>query len=286
MPEDFATADQPAGPRTVGRRSCWARRIGRRVRPCDPPRLRPRRLGALLRHRPRRARLEHDDPDYPEWGDFSIAADGQPGHAAACTSRSSRPATSSSTPSTAPASRPDTRDDGAPGPRPQYREDYYGGFLRDPDGNSVEAVYTGKHARNRRHRPPVAAHARRRGHQGVLRSRAGHELGVDEPDHVQIVTDGASISLRHGRAADRARAHRVRRRRRTSRSTRSTRPRPRRATRTTARPASAPSITPATTARSCSTPTATTSRPSTTTARRCPRGSARDRSCGSRRCSP
>ena len=34
-------------------------------------------------------------------------------------------------------------DDGAPGPRPQYRADYYGGFLRDPDGNSVEAVHHG-----------------------------------------------------------------------------------------------------------------------------------------------
>ena len=35
------------------------------------------------------------------------------------------------------------RDDGAPGPRPQYRDDYYGGFLLDPDGNSVEAVIHG-----------------------------------------------------------------------------------------------------------------------------------------------
>jgi catechol 2,3-dioxygenase-like lactoylglutathione lyase family enzyme len=35
------------------------------------------------------------------------------------------------------------RDDGAPGPRPQYSEDYYGGFLLDPDGNSVEAVHHG-----------------------------------------------------------------------------------------------------------------------------------------------
>jgi len=35
------------------------------------------------------------------------------------------------------------RDDGEPGPRPQYREDYYGSFLRDPDGNSVEAVHHG-----------------------------------------------------------------------------------------------------------------------------------------------
>lgn len=35
------------------------------------------------------------------------------------------------------------RDDGAPGLRPQYREDYYGAFLLDPDGNSAEAVHHG-----------------------------------------------------------------------------------------------------------------------------------------------
>jgi catechol 2,3-dioxygenase-like lactoylglutathione lyase family enzyme len=35
------------------------------------------------------------------------------------------------------------RDDGPPGLRPQYREDYYGSFLFDPDGNSVEAVHHG-----------------------------------------------------------------------------------------------------------------------------------------------
>src|SRR2546423_936085 len=33
--------------------------------------------------------------------------------------------------------------DGAPGPRPQYREDYYGAYLLDPDGNSAEAVNHG-----------------------------------------------------------------------------------------------------------------------------------------------
>ncbi|HEX8206793.1 MAG TPA: VOC family protein [Solirubrobacteraceae bacterium] len=33
------------------------------------------------------------------------------------------------------------RDDGAPGPRTQYTASYYGGFLLDPDGNSVEAVH-------------------------------------------------------------------------------------------------------------------------------------------------
>lgn len=31
--------------------------------------------------------------------------------------------------------------DGDPGPRPEYGDDYYGGFLLDPDGNSAEAVH-------------------------------------------------------------------------------------------------------------------------------------------------
>jgi catechol 2,3-dioxygenase-like lactoylglutathione lyase family enzyme len=31
--------------------------------------------------------------------------------------------------------------DGEPGPRPIYGDDYYGGFLLDPDGNSIEAVH-------------------------------------------------------------------------------------------------------------------------------------------------
>jgi catechol 2,3-dioxygenase-like lactoylglutathione lyase family enzyme len=33
------------------------------------------------------------------------------------------------------------RDDGPPGPRPEYGDDYYGAFLLDPDGNSAEAVH-------------------------------------------------------------------------------------------------------------------------------------------------
>lgn len=31
-------------------------------------------------------------------------------------------------------------DNGPPGPRPHYHENYYGGFVRDPDGHNVEAV--------------------------------------------------------------------------------------------------------------------------------------------------
>ncbi len=31
-------------------------------------------------------------------------------------------------------------DNGAPGPRPHYHEDYYGAFVLDPDGHNIEAV--------------------------------------------------------------------------------------------------------------------------------------------------
>ncbi len=32
-------------------------------------------------------------------------------------------------------------DDGAPGPRPDYGEAYFGGFVRDLDGHKIEATY-------------------------------------------------------------------------------------------------------------------------------------------------
>ena len=33
------------------------------------------------------------------------------------------------------------RDNGPPGPRPEYSDGYYGAFVFDPDGYNVEAVY-------------------------------------------------------------------------------------------------------------------------------------------------
>jgi catechol 2,3-dioxygenase-like lactoylglutathione lyase family enzyme len=33
------------------------------------------------------------------------------------------------------------RDNGAPGPRPEYHRGYYGAYVFDPDGNNVEAVH-------------------------------------------------------------------------------------------------------------------------------------------------
>ena len=35
------------------------------------------------------------------------------------------------------------RDNGPPGLRPIYHENYYGAFVLDPDGNNIEAVYHG-----------------------------------------------------------------------------------------------------------------------------------------------
>ena len=32
------------------------------------------------------------------------------------------------------------RDNGKPGPRPQYHKDYYAAFVLDPDGHNIEAV--------------------------------------------------------------------------------------------------------------------------------------------------
>ena len=31
-------------------------------------------------------------------------------------------------------------DEGAPGPRPQFAADYYGAYVRDPDGNKLHFV--------------------------------------------------------------------------------------------------------------------------------------------------
>jgi catechol 2,3-dioxygenase-like lactoylglutathione lyase family enzyme len=47
-------------------------------------------------------------------------------------------------------------DDGPPGLRPHYADDYYAAFLRDPDGNSVEAV----HRDRPRRRDGVVDHVR------------------------------------------------------------------------------------------------------------------------------
>src|SRR3954451_10270432 len=90
-------------------------------------------------------------------------------------------------------------DDGAPGRRPQYREDYYGAFLLDPDGNSIEAVAHGGTRRN-----GVIDHlwirvagleASKRFYETVA-PHAGLRFREETPDRVQFATAGSgSFSL-------------------------------------------------------------------------------------------
>ena len=137
----------------------------------------------------------YDDPEYAEWGDFALGTDGP-------ATRNLHIAFFAPTHELVDAFHragveAGYADDGAPGPRPQYRDDYYGAFLRDPDGNSVEAVYTGQ----TRETGAIDHLWLRTGDIAAVKAfyvAAGHEIGVDESDHVQIVTDGGSISYVSG----------------------------------------------------------------------------------------
>jgi catechol 2,3-dioxygenase-like lactoylglutathione lyase family enzyme len=92
------------------------------------------------------------------------------------------------------------RDGGAPGRRTVYGPDYYGGFLLDPDGNSVAAVHTERdepvpdgrvdHVWIR-----VGDLAASRRFYTTIAPYAGLELSVDEPDHVQLDGAGHGFSL-------------------------------------------------------------------------------------------
>ena len=92
------------------------------------------------------------------------------------------------------------RDDGAPGPRPQHSPTYYGGFLLDPDGNSVEAVHG-----DREHAVPVGSidhlwirvrdlEASRRFYTTIA-PHAGLRLVHEDPDRVQLSGTDFSFSL-------------------------------------------------------------------------------------------
>jgi catechol 2,3-dioxygenase-like lactoylglutathione lyase family enzyme len=94
------------------------------------------------------------------------------------------------------------RDDGAPGPRPQYGPDYYGGFLLDPDGNSVEAVFLER-------REPrkgaidhlwirVADVAAAKRFYETIAPYAGIRLADDTPERAQFRFDDGSFSLVDG----------------------------------------------------------------------------------------
>jgi catechol 2,3-dioxygenase-like lactoylglutathione lyase family enzyme len=92
------------------------------------------------------------------------------------------------------------RDDGPPGWRPQYREDYYGSFLLDPDGNSVEAVHHGAmrgggidHLWIR-----VSDVSAAKRFYEIVAPLAGFRLKRDSPDRAQFVGASGSFSLVEG----------------------------------------------------------------------------------------
>jgi len=97
------------------------------------------------------------------------------------------------------------RDDGAPGPRPQYTEDYYGSFLLDPDGNSVEAVHHGSmrgrgaidHVWMR-----VADVAASRRFYETVAPYGGFRLAHDSPELARFVGAGGSFSVVAGTPAE------------------------------------------------------------------------------------
>jgi catechol 2,3-dioxygenase-like lactoylglutathione lyase family enzyme len=89
-------------------------------------------------------------------------------------------------------------DDGKPGPRPEYGDDYYGGFLLDPDGNSAEAVH---HGRVRRTAMMdhlwirVADVAAAKGFYETIAPHAGLRLSDDTPDRVRFAGPGPAGSF-------------------------------------------------------------------------------------------
>jgi catechol 2,3-dioxygenase-like lactoylglutathione lyase family enzyme len=93
------------------------------------------------------------------------------------------------------------RDDGAPGPRPEYGGDYYGSFLLDPDGNSAEAVHHGSlrqegvidHVWMR-----VADVAAAKRFYEAVAPHAGFRLKHESPDRAQFTTGNGSFSVVSG----------------------------------------------------------------------------------------
>jgi catechol 2,3-dioxygenase-like lactoylglutathione lyase family enzyme len=87
--------------------------------------------------------------------------------------------------------------DGEPGLRPQYREDYYGSFLLDPDGNSAEAVHHGAmRGSNVDHlwlRVADVAAARR--FYETIAPHVGIRLKHDSPERAQFAGASGSFSV-------------------------------------------------------------------------------------------
>jgi catechol 2,3-dioxygenase-like lactoylglutathione lyase family enzyme len=92
-------------------------------------------------------------------------------------------------------------DDGRPGPRPEYGDDYYGAFLLDPDGNSAEAVHHGELRRG-----GIVDHlwirvadlAAAKSFYETIAPHAGLRMRGGAPDRVQFAGGSGSLSLVRG----------------------------------------------------------------------------------------
>jgi catechol 2,3-dioxygenase-like lactoylglutathione lyase family enzyme len=144
----------------------------------------------------------HSDAEFAEWEDFSIV------EATASSPVTRRlhigfvaPSRAAVDAFHAAGTSAGYRDDGAPGPRPQYRDDYYGAFLLDPDGNSAEAVHHGAV------RPPghvdhlwirVADVSAATRFYATIAPYAGYEPKEQRPDFAHFVGAGGSFSVLTG----------------------------------------------------------------------------------------
>ncbi len=95
--------------------------------------------------------------------------------------------------------------DGEPGPRPQYRDDYYGAFLVDPDGNTAEAVHHGAmrdggvidHVWFR-----VEDLGEAKAFYEAVGRHAGFRLKHDSSDRAQFAAESGSFSFVAGKRTD------------------------------------------------------------------------------------
>jgi catechol 2,3-dioxygenase-like lactoylglutathione lyase family enzyme len=146
------------------------------------------------------------DPDYAEWRDFSLGV-----------ATTEKPVTRGLHVAFFAATRAQAdefwhagteagyEDDGAPGPRPQYSEDYYGAFLLDPDGNSIEAVHHGAsrpagkidHLWIRVADVPASV-----SFYDTIASHAGFRLRRSTPDRAQFAGEDGSFSVVSGRPTE------------------------------------------------------------------------------------
>ncbi len=141
---------------------------------------------------------DHSNEHYAEWGDFSLKASEDK----SVTRRLHIGFTAPSREHVDEFWRAGTaagfRDDGAPGPRPEYSASYYGAFLLDPDGNSAEAVHHGAMRRGGHVDHlwiGVADVGAAKRFYELVAPHAGFGLRHDSRERAQFVGESGSFSL-------------------------------------------------------------------------------------------